>query len=426
LTGSTPQLVSLVAVAIGAVLFVVSLRSINLADTIDDVLRLGIYVPADPHAGMRVALLRTWGGGSRSPNTGRPPFTRLFRVRLAADAISFFTIRGLTVNHSRSFALRPDSSGRHGGRDCRRANGIRRDGDGRLRMVSYVAVRRLAMPGGWDALFTLVSIGAVVLMGVLAQVARHRTGDYLGRFVHRHREVTGRQLESSRVIRFILDVEDIVLGLLRGDRRRLIILTVLPIVCYGLMAFEVWLVLWSVGQPIGVMPSLAIETFARLGSVASAFIPANIGALEASNAAPVAMLGLAAAARSHSPAACGRCYGRRSGWCSTLASTPKSQLPTPNLSQLPTPNSQHPTKVPITNSQQPRRVKRSPAVTLSCRPPTCESRCENSNQFIALVDNGVVLCGEKYRCFAACAFEFEPLSTRGAQSCAWLACRALR
>ena len=34
------------------------------------------------------------------------------------------------------------------------------------------------------------------------------------------------------------------------------------------------------------------ETFARLGSVASALIPANIGALEASNAAPVAMLGL--------------------------------------------------------------------------------------------------------------------------------------
>ena len=82
------------------------------------------------------------------------------------------------------------------------------------------------------------------------------------------------------------------LDLLRGDRRRLIILTMLPVVCYGIMAFEVWLVLWAVGEPIGITAALAIETFARLGSVASAFIPANIGALEASNAAPVAMLGL--------------------------------------------------------------------------------------------------------------------------------------
>jgi uncharacterized membrane protein YbhN (UPF0104 family) len=58
------------------------------------------------------------------------------------------------------------------------------------------------------------------------------------------------------------------------------------------MAFEVWLVLWAVGEPIGIMAALTIETFARLGSVASAAIPGNLGALEASNAVPVAMLGL--------------------------------------------------------------------------------------------------------------------------------------
>ncbi len=90
----------------------------------------------------------------------------------------------------------------------------------------------------------------------------------------------------------MLDVEDVLLDLLRGDRRRLIILTVLPVVCYLLTAFEVWLVLWAVGEPIGITAALAIDTFARLGSVASAAIPAGLGALEASNAAPVAMLGL--------------------------------------------------------------------------------------------------------------------------------------
>ena len=42
-------------------------------------------------------------------------------------------------------------------------------------------------------------------------IARRRSGDYLGRFVNRIGSMTGRHLESSRVIRFILDVEDVVL-----------------------------------------------------------------------------------------------------------------------------------------------------------------------------------------------------------------------
>ena len=50
---------------------------------------------------------------------------------------------------------------------------------------------------------------------------------------------------------------------------------------------------WAIGQPIGVTEGLAVETFARLASIASAAIPGNIGALEASNAAVVAALGLA-------------------------------------------------------------------------------------------------------------------------------------
>ena len=94
------------------------------------------------------------------------------------------------------------------------------------------------------------------------------------------------------MVKFILDVEDVILELLRGDRRRLVILIWLPIVCYAVMAAEVWIVFWAIGEPIGLMEGLAIETFTRLSSVASAAIPANIGALEASNAAVVTMLGL--------------------------------------------------------------------------------------------------------------------------------------
>ena len=284
---------SLVAAAIGAVLFFVSLRYINLAATIDDVLRLGFAFPAILVPGCVWHFLRAWGWWVAFPDDSRPTFARLFRVRLAADAISFFTVRGLTGEPLKVVLLYD----RIPPAVTAAAIAVERTAFAVMAivvsgLVSYFAVRRLRMPGGWDALFTLVSIGAVVLLVVLAEIARHRTGDYLGRFVHRLATLTGRQLESSRIIRFILDVEDIVLGVLRGDRRRLIILTALPVVCYALMAFEVWLVLWAVGQPIGITEALAIETFARVGSVASAFIPAKIGALEASNAAPVAMLGL--------------------------------------------------------------------------------------------------------------------------------------
>ena len=293
MTVSAPQLISLVAVAIGALLFFVSLRYINVADTIDDVLRLGFAFPLVLVPGCVWHFLRTWGWWIAFPDAARPAFTRLFRVRLAADAISFFTIRGITGEPLKVMLLYdriPASVSAAAIAVERMAFAIMSIIISGL--VSYFAVRRLPMPGGWDAMFTLLSVGAVLLVGVLALIARRRTGDYLGRLVNRFATMTGRHLESSRVIRFILDVEDVVLDLLRGDRRRLIVLTVLPVVCYAIMAFEVWLVLWAVGQPIGVTASLAIETFARLGSVASALIPANVGALEASNAAPVAMLGL--------------------------------------------------------------------------------------------------------------------------------------
>jgi hypothetical protein len=159
-------------------------------------------------------------------------------------------------------------------------------------VISYVAVQQLQMPATWDRLFTATAIGAVILVGILALIVRHRSGDYLGRFVAAMDRVTGRHFEASRVVKFVLDVEDVLLELLRGDQRRLVVLMLLPVVCYGVMAFEVWLVLWAVGEPIGVTAALTIETIARLGSIAAAAIPGNFGALEASNAMPVAMLGL--------------------------------------------------------------------------------------------------------------------------------------
>jgi uncharacterized protein (TIRG00374 family) len=294
LTRSVPQVVSVAAIVIGILLFVVTLYYIDLDQTVESAKRLGFALPIILIPGTVWHLLRTWGWAVAFPEQARPAFTRLFRVRLAADAIGFFTVRGLAGDPLKVFLLYD----RVAPEVTTASVALERLAFAVISIVmagfiSFFAVSRLAMPGAWDTLFTLTSVGAVIVLGGLILVARRRSGDYLGRLVTVLDRLTGRRLEASRIVQFILDVEDVLLGLLRGDRRRLVILTLLPVVCYFVMAFEVWLVLWAVGEPTGIMAALTIETFARLGSIASAAIPGNLGALEASNAAPVAMLGLA-------------------------------------------------------------------------------------------------------------------------------------
>jgi uncharacterized protein (TIRG00374 family) len=291
---SVPQLISVAAVCVGALLFGVTLfYYIDLQETIASMARLGLALPIILLPGTCWHLLRTWGWAISFPDEARPAFTRLFRVRLAADAISFFTVRGIAGEPLKVVLLLD----RTAPQVTTASIALERLAFAVVSiviagLVSFFAVTRLSMPGAWDTVFTLLAVAAILLVPLLAFIARRRTGDYLGRLVDRLDHITGRRLEASRVVQFVLDVEDVLLELLRGDRRRLVILLWLPVVCYLVMTVEVWLVFWAIGEPIGVMQGLTVETFARLASVASAAIPANIGALEASNASVVAMLGL--------------------------------------------------------------------------------------------------------------------------------------
>jgi uncharacterized protein (TIRG00374 family) len=290
---SVPQLVSLAAIAAGILLFVLTLLYIDLDETIQSASRLGFALPVILIPGTVWHLLRTWGWAVAFPDDVRPAYSRLFRVRLASDAIGFFTVRGIAGEPLKVVLLYD----RVAPEITTAAVAIERLAFAIVSifvaaLISVVAVTRLQMPGAWDTVFGFTIAGALVLLVVLALLARGRSGDYLGRFVEWLDRLTGKRLEASRIVRFILDVEDVMLSLLRGSRRRLVILAVLPIVCYGLMAIEVWLVFWAIGQPIGITEGLAVETFARLASIASAAIPGNLGALEVSNAAVVAALGL--------------------------------------------------------------------------------------------------------------------------------------
>ena len=293
MTRSVPHIVSMGAIALGTVLFGVTLFYIDLEETLDSVSRLGLALPVILIPGTCWHLLRTWGWAVAFPDDTRPPFARLFRVRLAADAISFFTVRGIIGEPLKVMLLydsvAPEITAASVALE-RLAFAV--VGIFVAALISFAAVTRLSLSGAWDTVFTALIVGAIIVLTLLGLAARYRSGAYLGRLVTTLDRSTGRRLEASRVVRFILDVEDVLLQLLRGDRRRLLTLTGLAIACYLLMAIEVRLVFWAIGQPISVTEGLAVETFARLASVASAAIPGNIGALEASNAAVVGALGL--------------------------------------------------------------------------------------------------------------------------------------
>jgi uncharacterized protein (TIRG00374 family) len=294
MTRSVPQIVSIGAALLGVVLFIVTLFYIDLEETVESARQLGLALPVILIPGTVWHLLRTWGWSIAFPDDQRPAITRLFRVRLAADAVGFFTVRGIAGEPLKVLLLYD----RVAPQVSTAAIALERlafavIGTAIAGVISLVAITNLAMPGGWDTLFGLLAVGAVLLLIMVGFMARRRSEYYLEHVVYVLDRLTGKALERHRVVRFVLDVEHVLLDLLRGDRRRLVALVVLPIVCYMVMAAEVWLVFWAIQLPISVTQALTVETFARLASIASAAVPGNIGTLEASNVAVVSALGLA-------------------------------------------------------------------------------------------------------------------------------------
>jgi phosphatidylglycerophosphate synthase len=86
-------------------------------------------------------------------------------------------------------------------------------------------------------------------------------------------------------VRFLMAIADQVRRAVREDPRRLVRLVALESAAYAMMALEVWTVFRFIQIPVSLNAAFAVETFTRIASIASAFIPANLGALEASNVA---------------------------------------------------------------------------------------------------------------------------------------------
>jgi hypothetical protein len=161
-------------------------------------------------------------------------------------------------------------------------------------ITAFVAMTSDVVPANWQRVFQGIAIAAVAIL-VLTIVFLTRRGRYLGPLFEAMYRYTGWGWTEGRVAHFISDVETIFLELARSDLGRLRLLVLLAVACYAAMALEVWLVFWAIGLPISVWNSMFVETFTRSASIFAGAIPANLGAMEASNVVVVRALGLAGA-----------------------------------------------------------------------------------------------------------------------------------
>jgi lysylphosphatidylglycerol synthase-like protein len=290
---TVPQVISLVAIAAGLVLFVWTVLAIDRAETLIEARSLGLALPLVLLPSIGWHLLRAAGWYVCFPPEERPSYWRTFRVRLAADGVGYFTIRGVASEPLRVVLL----MGHISPVVSAAATVLERTAMGIMSVVGVgifaaFAVQSDMLPQGWQEVFRGISIIAGVVL-ILTMLFLMRTERYFGPLIQRVHARTHWRWAGGRTVRAITAVEDLFLKLARTDPRRIQLLVALSVACYFLMALEVFLVFWAIGQPISLWTGTIVETFTRSASVAGGAIPGNLGALEASNVAVVKALGLA-------------------------------------------------------------------------------------------------------------------------------------
>jgi Lysylphosphatidylglycerol synthase TM region len=290
---SVPQLISLIAILAGVALFVVTMLGIDRTETLIEVRALGVALPLVLLPGIGWHLLRAFGWYICFPPESRPTYWRVFRVRLAADGVGYFTIRGVASEPLRVVLL----MGRVSPVISAAASVLERTAMGIMSVVGVgvfaaFAVSSDMLPETWQGVFRGIAItaGVVLFLSFLFLTGK---GRYFGPMIEKIYGRTQWRWAGGRTVRAISAVEELFFKLARTDARRLYFLVLLSIACYWLMAVEVFLVFWAIGEPISLWVGTIVETFTRSASVAGGAIPGNLGALEASNVAVVKALGLA-------------------------------------------------------------------------------------------------------------------------------------
>jgi phosphatidylglycerophosphate synthase len=293
MTRTTAAAVRWGALAIGIALFAAALYYINITLAVGTIRRLGVALPLAMAASGLWHLARTWAWAWCFHQPRQVPFRRLVRVRLAAEAFSYLTLRGIAGEPLKVVLL----ADRVDAREATAAVALERLAYmvGTTLIVgigSVVAMAALPLTAMWFRVFRAFAIAAAVL-GLLTAIIVTGRGAYVQALFEAWDRRFGTAIAGTRVPRFIAAVERRMLDLVRGNPTRLAVLLTATIVSYALMALEAWLILNASGTPASAVGALAVETFSRVASFASAFIPANLGALEASSLAAAAAAGVA-------------------------------------------------------------------------------------------------------------------------------------
>jgi phosphatidylglycerophosphate synthase len=281
------------ALGVGVVLFVVTLFYTNLRLAFGTIRQLGIALPLALLVSGIWHLVRTWAWAWCFPRPLKVSFLRLARVRLAAEAFSYLTLRGI-AGEPLKVVLLADAI------DAREATAAVA-----LERVAYIvgttiivgigsvlALVGLPLTNAWFRVFRAFAVfgGTFALMTAIVVLGH---GTYFQSFLGRLDGMLGTQWSAGRIARFIAAVERQTLELVRGNPMRLAVLLIATIGAYVCMSLECWVILRATTTPITLNGALAVETFSRVASFGSAFIPANLGALEASSLAAAAAVGAA-------------------------------------------------------------------------------------------------------------------------------------
>ncbi len=285
------------ALAVGIILFSVTLYYINFRTAFGTIRHLGVALPLALLFSGLWHLARTWAWAWCFPQPRRVSFARLARVRLAAEAFSYLTLRGIAGEPLKVVLLGDTVDAR----EATAAVALERIAYliGTTIIVgvgSVLALIGLPLSHVWFRIFRAFAIAAGVIALFSALVIAGR-GTYFQSWLARIDRVLSTGLAQGRVSRFISAVERQMLELVRGNPMRLVVLLTATISAYICMALEAWVIIAAALRPSGtsitLTGALAVETFSRVASFASAFIPANLGALEASSLAAVAAVGAA-------------------------------------------------------------------------------------------------------------------------------------
>ena len=280
------------SLALGVVLFLGALSYVGFDSALANVGQLGLALPLAFLFSGLWHVVRTCAWARCFPKQRQVGFLRLARVRLYAEAFSYLTLRGIAGEPLKVLLLADSIDPR----EVTAALALERIAYlvGTTLIVgaaSLLAIALVPLSAGWLRVFIAFAIASVTIGALTAAVVTGRGINYVQNLLHRLDRAAGTSFSASAVGRFLIAVERQMLELVRGNARRLAFLAVATICAFGCMALEAWVLLAAAGVPITGTDALAVESFTRVTSFATAFIPANLGALEASSLAAVTAIG---------------------------------------------------------------------------------------------------------------------------------------